>query len=84
MNNHNENTRTPANSTTVGVRVWYEVYWRKMAVMVACPHPTLSKGGYKTRSEQMTYLAAGTRAGVALAGAAVAGARRHDEYRCGR
>lgn len=36
-------------------------------------------------SEQaMTYLAAGTRAGVALAGAAVAGAGRHDEYRCGR
>eukprot|EP00594_Rhizosolenia_setigera_P004580 CAMPEP_0178955466 /NCGR_PEP_ID=MMETSP0789-20121207/9620_1 /TAXON_ID=3005 /ORGANISM="Rhizosolenia setigera, Strain CCMP 1694" /LENGTH=73 /DNA_ID=CAMNT_0020637099 /DNA_START=155 /DNA_END=377 /DNA_ORIENTATION=- len=29
-------------------------------------------------------LAAGARAGVALAGAAVAGAGRHDGYRCGR
>jgi hypothetical protein len=34
-------------------------------------------------SEQaITYLAASAGAGVALSGAAVAGARRHDEYRC--
>lgn len=48
------------------------------------PHPTLSDV-CKTRNEQaITYLAAGARAGVALAGAAVAGAGRHDGYRCGR
>ncbi|KAJ5943180.1 hypothetical protein N7516_003348, partial [Penicillium verrucosum] len=31
----NEDTRTPASSTAVGVRVWYGLYWRKMAVVQA-------------------------------------------------
>lgn len=31
-----EDTRTPASSTAVGARVWYGLYWRKMAVVRAC------------------------------------------------
>lgn len=48
------------------------------------PHPTMSDR-YKTGSEHAgTYLAARAGARSALAGAAVAGARRHDEDRVGR
>lgn len=31
----NEDTHTPASSTAVGARVWYGLYWRKMAVVQA-------------------------------------------------